>query len=318
MTVPNVIKSRQIKGDTIILGSLALGGVYILYNALPYINNFLGMLQTGLMRGLAIGGMLTVGALLATNFKTILRLGRVVSRNITRQFVAIDPIGFLEEIYADVEDRIEMVREKSGVIRGVIESVQEEAQEVESALKKIKARAKVVTDANQAQILGRDLERKEASLANIKKKLGNLTLFDTALTKAREICELKMQDLTSQLEEAKRQQRINKKTEGVVDDLRGVLNPGNDDVQWDDAILQIESQWDETRADMDIFMEDFQSVIANHEIDGQIALQRIEELRKKVGPSVKARIDISAVPTAHEEHEEVNLGIDTSRFKRSV
>lgn len=129
MTVPNVIKSRQIKGDTIILGSIGVGSLYVLYNALPYINNFLGMLQTGLMRGLAIGGMLTVGALLATNFKTILRLGRVVSRNITRQFVAIDPIGFLEEIYADVQDRIEMVRDKSGVIRGVIESVQEEAQE---------------------------------------------------------------------------------------------------------------------------------------------------------------------------------------------
>lgn len=289
MSIPNTIKNRQLKGDVLVLGPLAAGGLYILYNALPYINNFLGMLQTSLMRGLAIGGMLTVGALLATNFKTILRLGRVVSRNITRQFVAIDPIGFLEEIFQDVQDRFEQVKDKAGVIRGVIKSVQEEEVEVEKAIAQIKARAQVVREPNQAQILGRDLERKEASLQNIKRKRANLELFDKALTKVREILELRMQDLTSQLEEAKRQHRVNKKTEGVVDDIRAVINPGNDDVQWDDAILQIETQWDETCADMDVFMEDFQSVVANHEIDGQIAIQRIEELRKKAAP-IKARI----------------------------
>lgn len=313
MAIPNTIKSRQLKGDIMVLGPLAAGGLFIAYQALPYINNMLGMMQTMLMRGIAVTAMLTVLGIVGSNYERLLRLGRVASRALIRQFVAIDPIGFMEEIYADVQDRLRMIAEKAAVIKSVVEGVLAERKELKRAIRLAKERAQVVEDVNQAQMLGRDLERKENSLRDIEEKLEKISRLDKALGKAREICMLKAGDLTSQLEEAKRQQRINKQTAGLIADLRAVMNPGNDEVQWNDALMEIESTWGETRAEMDIFMDDLGPMLANKEIDDAIAVNRIEELRKKAGP-LKVRIDPSAAGNLTEDEEDSFIGVDTSRI----
>lgn len=321
MNPPNIIKNRELKGDILVLGPLAVGGMFLLYTSLPYINNLLDMLQTAMLRGFAIAALGSVALALGSNWKSILRLARVGSRAVTRMFVAIDPIGYMEEIYSDVMDRFKDVQEKSASLRGIIESLLDEVEDMVKNLDLTKRRAQVTKDINQAQILGRDLERRENTLAATRKKLDKLEKFSKVLDKAREICELKMQDLTSQLDDAKLNQRINKKTAGIVDDLRSIMNPGNDDLQWNDAVIQIESDWNETRAGMDIFMEDYQKVIANHEIDGAIAFARIEELRVKAGkPSITSQVRISntaASSTTNQdvENEEVSIGLDTSRIK---
>jgi len=316
MAIPNTIKSRQLKGDIMVLGPIAAGGLFLAYNALPYVNNMLGMIQTAMMRGFAIAAMATVAGILITNYDKIMRLGRVLSRAIIRQFVAIDPIGFMEEFHADVQDRLVMIAEKAAVIKSVVEQVLNERKELKRAIRQIKERAQVIEDVNQAQMHGRDLERKEISLRDIEEKLEKISRLDKALGKAREICMLKAGDITSQLEEAKRQQRINKQTAGLVSDLRAVMNPGDGEMQWNDALMEIESTWGETRAEMDLFMEDLGPMLANKEIDDAIAVNRIEELRKKAGP-LKVRIDPSAageLPIDNEE-EDSFIGVDTSRIK---
>lgn len=281
--IPDIIQNREKIGQYVVFAAFAAFGLYAAYNILPYAVHALDMLQTAAMRMLAIGGALTVGALLFTNFGTILRLGKVFSRMLTRQFVAIDPISFMEEIMSSVEDRMGTVREKVGALKAAKTEVANEQKELQEAIADIKRKVAVVEDVRQAEFLGRDLDRKERSLGVVQQRLQLLTQYETALKDVREIGEIRLQDLRSELEEAERAWRLNKSTSGLAADMRAVMNPGDDEAQWGTALTVVNSSLGETFASLDMLMEDMEGVIANRKLEGSVAVARIAELRAQAG-----------------------------------
>lgn len=315
--IPDIIKNREAVGNAVVLGGLGAATAYGLYVVMPYVVTTLGLIQTGLFRMLAIGGMAVVGAFVITNLGTILRFGKVLARAATRQFVAIDPIGFMEEIMESLEERMTMVREKVGALKAAKTEVETEERALNEAIADIKRKANVVEDAKQAEFLGRDLDRKERSLAAVQQRLTLLREYEKALKEVREIGEIRMQDLTSELEEAKRSWRLSKSTSGLAEDMRSLLNPGNDDVQWGTALMEVNSSIGETFASLDLLIEDMQETISNRRLDGSVAVARIAELRQQAQP-VKARVADPATTTAYTDSAEFRMPlppVDTKSIK---
>lgn len=296
--LPDIIAKRQKLGDTAVLGAIGAFGLYAAYTVLPYALNMLNMIQTGLFRLLAIGAAAVVGYVGITMLPTLIRALKVLSRFLTNQLVAIDPIGFMKEMMSKLQERQAEVREKVGALKASLKEVEQEEKELLSAIAAIKRKAEVVEDARQAEFLGRDLERKEKSLANVQARLELFRRYDTALKEAREIVEIRQQDLQSELEEAERNWRLAKSTSGLAEDMRSILSPSEGDIQWGDALLQVDTSVNETFASLDLLMEDMSATIANRKLDGSVAVARIAELRQQATP-VRVRVadDVNSVDT---------------------
>ncbi len=289
--LPDIIAKRQKAGDAVVIGAIGATALYAAYVVLPYALSMLGMIQTGVFRLLAIGGALVIGYVGITMLPTLVRGLKVLSRFLTNQLVAIDPIGFMNEMMAKLEERQADVREKVGALKGIIKEIEAEEKELRQAINAIKERARHVTDPRQAEFLGRDLERKERSLANVVARLELLRKYDTALTEAREIVEIRKKDLESELEAAELNWRLVKKTQGLAEDMRSFFSPTDGDVEWGAALLHVDSSVNETFASLDLLMEDMSATIANRKLDGSVAVARIAELRQQTEPaSIPTRI----------------------------
>lgn len=116
MKLPDIIAKRQKLGDTAVLGAIGAFGLYAAYTVLPYALNMLNMIQTGMFRLLAIGAAAVVGYVGITMLPTLIRALKVLSRFLTNQLVAIDPIGFMKEMMSKLQERQAEVREKVGAL----------------------------------------------------------------------------------------------------------------------------------------------------------------------------------------------------------
>lgn len=308
--LPDIIAKRQKAGDIVVLGGLGLLAGYAGLQILPYALSLLNMIQTGVFRMLAIGGALVVAYVGATMMPTLIRGLKVLSRFLTNQLVAVDPIGFMKELMSKLEERKAWVREKVGALKAALKAVKEEREDLLRGIDGIRRKAQVVADPRQAEFLGRDLERKERSLASVEARIELLTKYDVALTEAREIVEIKMMDLQSELDEAERNWRLKNSMKGIADDIRSIMSPTDGEVEWNAAIMIVDSSVNETFASMDMLMDDMSATIANRKLDGSLAVARIAELRQQAAP-VRARIsdDASTAPLLSEDSvPAINLG----------
>lgn len=315
-SLPNIIQSRRQNTDILTLGiGIPVVGI-TLYKLLPYINSLLDMATSMLMKVMMLGGLLTVGAFVIVNAKNIWRLTQVFSRWVMGKAIAMTPIDFMREIKEGVEERMNLVREKSATLKAARMDLQSEVKTLTHDIAEITAKARVAEDPRQKEFLGRDLQRKEKSLAAIEQKLSLLLQYEAGLTKIREIAEYRLHDLDSQIEESDRLWRVHRKTTGLADDIRAVFTlDGNDADQWSAAINEVNDSVGEDFANLDILLEDMEATIANNKIDGSVAIAKIDDLRNRTDVRVRVADPMLPSSAASIVEAEFDSIIDTSNIK---
>lgn len=257
-------------GMIFIVAACLVGGT-LLYKALPFIINFLGMATIAVGQGIVLVGLLAVlGAILYVLFNERFRVLMTfmfmsAMRKLTSVFVELDPIGILKGYLSKQKDRkAEFDLQKTNIAgqkRATKETIEANNREIEEAQSMMIA-ANKRGNTSQVQIAQRNSERLAAWNERLTQTLAKITLIYNLLVKYSEACDIMIQDMTNEVKMREKERKLGLATSSAIGSARKILMGASLEAElYDEATEFLLNDYAMKMGEMDDFIVDSKSIM---------------------------------------------------------
>lgn len=273
----------------IVLAAIIGFGGYALYKFLP---NMIELAENiYYLAAMVGGGFLITYMLLDKRVRTMLWfLYKKAIRWGTGIFIQLDPIGIIESFLMDLREKMEIMRQQVGKLKGQIRVLQEKIKakmEAHDKLMSLAATAERQGDDARAALNSRKAMREKQAAKNFNTLKEKTETLYRVLEKMRKYSEIMVEDIAHEIEMKKEEREIIRTSHGVMKSAVNIIN-GNSDrkVIFDQAMEFIVDDIGERIGEMEYFMDMSADFMGNMDLENAMyeeeGMKALDEWSKKV------------------------------------
>ena len=196
-------------------------------------------------------------------------------------FCRIAPIEIIEACKSKMNTRLGKLTTSLGDLKGLKEKTlrlkKEKLAKKENSMRMIEA-AKRAGDDGKAEIQLRDIVRTEKWLERYEEDLNRETFMIYTMDRIRTICVNTIADMDNEITDQKEKQKYSGIMGNIMSNASAILNGGEEKEMWDESIMVLQDQYDNTLGQIDNFLDMTKGMIAQDDLQNDVNNQKAQEL----------------------------------------